>query len=238
MTSIEPKEFLTYLKRNLDEETQRLVDLLKSEMDVLIFSGVIRDFALEHIGPMRDLDLVVKSNFDKLEEIFRTFENLTYARNSFGGYKLQLGEMNIDIWEIANTWAFKEKKIPQTIFNEFDLPGTCFFNFSSIVFDMRREEFIETKSFTKFRKSRMLDIVLRDNPYPELCIINSFYYREKFGLKFSSKLKHYLIDNFNKIEKNQFSKIQLKHFNRILFTYAKLTEKIAAIQPRERPQTS
>lgn len=230
MENIEPKAFLTYLSRNLDEETQRLMGRLKSELEILIFSGVIRDFALGYSGPMRDLDLVVKNNFHKLDEILPTFENLSARKNSFGGYKLTLGQMNIDIWDIASTWAFKEGKIHQSIFYENDLVSSCFFNFSSIVFDLNREEFIETTNFKKFRKNRVLDIVLRDNPYPELCIINTFYYREKFRLKLSKKLERYLLENFENIQKEQFAKIQVKHFNRILFTYARLTDKIAAIK--------
>src|SRR5690606_35061199 len=136
--TLSEEKFVEYLNSNLDNKVIEFVDELSKKLDLLVFSGVIRDFYLEHSGEVRDLDLVVKKNFHQLEHVIREFNDAKYDINSFGGYKVKISNINIDIWNAEDTWAFKERKIQQHyIFVEEDLPYSCFFNFSSIVFDIK-----------------------------------------------------------------------------------------------------
>lgn len=224
--SLSNDSFLSYLNSKLEENVLNILEKMNNELDLVVFSGVIRDFALKHEGELRDLDLVVLRNFNNIEKIIKDFDEVYFIKNSFGGYKLQINDTIIDIWDIKDTWAFKNQKVEISMFLEHDLPNSCFFNFSSIVFDMKRGEFIESKKFNKFLKTKVLDIVLEDNPYPELCIVNTFYYQDKYHLKISKSLKKYLEKNFSKISKISFDNIQQKHFKEILYSHKDLEFRI------------
>jgi hypothetical protein len=232
------EKFIAYLHSRLDRKVLEFVNKLSEKLDLLVFSGVIRDFCLEHPGELRDLDLVVKKNFHQFEAVIGQFHNLKYNRNSFGGYKIQISDINIDIWNAEDTWAFKERKIANSIFYENDLTKTCFFNFSSVVFDVKRKEFIKSKKFEKFLDTRTLDIVLEDNPYPELCVINTFYYQDKFDLKISKNLRNYLIENFVSIPEKKFESIQIKHFKEILYSHDTLRSRIEKLSIKGRKRYS
>mgnify|MGYP004710445815 CR=1 FL=1 len=97
------------------------VNKLAKEVDLLVFSGVIRDFYLGYHGEIRDLDLVVKNNFHQFESLIKNFEDIKFIQNSFGGYKLTVSNITIDIWNAEDTWAFKERKVTNSIFFENDL---------------------------------------------------------------------------------------------------------------------
>ncbi|MEJ5089113.1 hypothetical protein GEO21_03600, partial [Sphingobacterium faecium] len=157
---IDSQQFLEYLKSGLDNEVLDFFNLLNDRLDLLIFSGVIRDYFLEHSGPLRDLDLVVRNDFSELENILSSLHALNYAKNRFGGYKIKINELTIDIWDIKSTWALTEVRMNQSFFIEYSLIESCFFNFSSIIFEMKNKKFIGSKYFSNFLKEKTLDIVL------------------------------------------------------------------------------
>ena len=228
-------KFENYLQTKLDKKALEFVRVLSEELDLIVFSGVIRDFYLNHHGEVRDLDLVVKHNFHHLESIINNFEEVQYNKNSFGGYKIKISNLTIDIWNAEDTWAFKERKMQQDcIFIEENLPKSCFFNFSSIVYDIKRKKFINSKNFQKFLKTKTLDIILEANPYPELCVINTFYYQDKFELKISKNLKNYIKENFNKIPSHRFESIQVKHFNQVIYPFDILKSRVDNLLPINR----
>lgn len=222
----EPEDFLNYLERGLDSEVRSFFNILNSKLDIIIFSGVIRDFALGYLGPVRDLDLVVTKDFDSLEALLQNTKGIRYRKNSFGGFKISISNLEIDIWDINNTWAFNGERMNKSLFIDYSLTESCFFNFSSIIFKMKNRKFIGSKYFSEFLKEQKLDIVLSNNPYPELCIINTFYYRKKYDLKLSKYLKSYIYKNFFEIESSKFDSIQRKHFDKIIFPYSTLKEEV------------
>ncbi|NGM62690.1 hypothetical protein G5B30_12265 [Sphingobacterium sp. SGG-5] len=234
-TSLSEDKFVKYLHSKLDDKVLDFVEVLNAELDLLVFSGVIRDFALKHNGELRDLDLVAKRNFHQLEKLIKKFDGIKFSKNSFGGYKLKISNICVDIWNAEDTWALKEQKIQNCIFMEEDLPYSCFFNFSSIVFDIKRNKFIKSKKFNEFLKNKTLDIVLEDNPYPELCIINTFYYKDKYDLRISANLKKYLKANFYNIPQDKYEKIQIKHFNKVIYSHDMLKNRVNKLGKHTHP---
>lgn len=81
-----------------------------------------------------------------------------------------------------------------------------------------------TKDFINFIENRELDLVLKSNPMPELCLVNTIYYHEKFNLKVSNKLKLYYLEYFLDYSETQFDLVQIKHFGKILYKYLILKE--------------
>ncbi|KAA6323211.1 hypothetical protein EZS27_027324 [termite gut metagenome] len=194
------------------------IDTLISRTHVYLFSGIIRDYFIKSDKNFRDIDLIVDNELD----IESFISNLEVSRNSFGGYKVIIDSVAIDLWNIKNTWGIQNKSLLP--FADF-LPDTTFFNSSSILYYLNGKQFIIGKPFLIFLKERKLDIVLKDNPEPALCIVNSFYYSKKYNFKFSKELSQYIVNNYTKYLDN-FEIVPKKHFKRILYTNDELLQRI------------
>lgn len=212
--------FIKYLSDKLSLDVKYFLNHLLSHGEVIIFSGVIRNYFLNYQGEVRDLDLVIKLPEDiDIESILNIYN---YKRNSFNGFKININNTNVDLWEIENTWALKTNKVELELFDIYALPNTSFFNFSSVIFRLNYTEFIANKDFFNFIESKEIDLVLTSNPLPQLCIVNTIYYHKKYQLKISNNLKTYFINNFNLFNENQYNQVQIKHFDEIIFNYTQL----------------
>src|SRR5690625_7936363 len=63
--------------------------------DLFMVGGAIRDFALNET--QRDFDLILNCNPNTLEDLLHEYE---YRNNRLGDYKLQIDNIEIDIWSI------------------------------------------------------------------------------------------------------------------------------------------
>lgn len=209
--------FLKYLDSKIDNETKHFIDLISNHCEVLIFSGVIRNFFIKHKGELRDLDLVL-NRIDN-PRIADFFSKYTFRKNSFGGYKVEINNLPIDIWELDSTWALNNSKVELELFNDYNLPNTVFFNFSAVAFNYNTKKFIASDSFIKFLETKEIDLVLEDNPLPALCIVNTIHYKVKYQLEISTNLKKYYAKNFDTFSQKDYENIQIKHFKKILYPY-------------------
>ena len=217
-----PKKFLEYLKDKLGTQVFSFLIELSSFSEVLIFSGIIRNYFIRYKGEIRDFDIVVKTDDDILIENF--LNKFDFKKNSFGGYKVQVGHLTIDIWHLEKTWAYSKQKVTPELFKDYSLPDTAFFNFSSIVFDLENQKFIFNSNFKRFVETKEIDLVLEENPMPQLCIVNTIYYKQKFRLSVSEKLQKYCLINFDKYSEEEYQNVQIKHFNEIKFPYQYIKE--------------
>ncbi|WP_051692036.1 protein NO VEIN domain-containing protein [Pedobacter borealis] len=213
--------FLNFLKDKIGVKGFSFLEELSKIAEVYIFSGVVRNFFIKYNGQIRDFDVVVKTEKDMLSSFL---SNLEYKQNSFGGYKLKIGTLSVDLWHVENTWAYKKDKVKSDLFDFYSLPKTAFFNFSSVIFHFNAKEFVYTKNFIDFLKTKTIDLVLEENPMPHLCIVNSIYYHQKFNLTISENLKKYCISHFYDFKEVDFNNIQLKHFKEIKYEYAYIKE--------------
>ncbi|WP_346985994.1 hypothetical protein [Chryseobacterium sp. POE27] len=213
--------FLCYFYDNIPKTVRDFVNSLKLRTKVYIFSGIIRDYFMNTEGIFRDIDLIIEDDIS----LELDFEDIIYYKNSFGGYKITMDSYTIDIWVIKKTWALTQGQLKF----EFDflntLPQTTFFNFSSIIFSLNHREFIIGINFLRFLRDKKIEIVSTKNLYPELCIVNSFYYRDKLNLSFGEKLKTYIITNFEAYYE-KLENIQVKHFKKIKYSTDYLTEEV------------
>lgn len=201
--------FKAYLKEHyngsrVDEQLEKWAE----NYEVLIFSGVIRDFFLERDASFRDLDVVLS----RVDE--NSFVNgAHYKQNQFGGVKLTIGNNVVDVWQLQDTWGIKRKgMIPFPLV----LMDTSFYNFSSIVYNYNEECFYYNKKFVEFLAYKNLDIVYEDNPLPELCIVSSLWYSKCLGLKMSKRLRDWLSTHYDK--NKDYEPVQLKHFGERKYT--------------------
>lgn len=200
-----------------EKESLDFWEHLNSVNRCYIFGGFIVDF-LKKNRFHRDIDIVIENLNKETIELINQFNGI---KNSFGGYKLNIGEVNVDIWAIKDTWAIR--KMNYMNFDLFSiLPSTSFFNSTAIIFSVQDNKLIFKNSFENYINNKFLDIIFEDNPYPELCILKSY---ENFldGAQLSDKLLKYIIDKFPNSYDN-LNSAQLKHYGRIKYKSIELIE--------------
>lgn len=219
-------EFEKYLDDTLNLQVKKFIEDLKYISTPYLFSGILRNFFMKIYEKPRDLDIVLLGKEKKYLENFESFLS-TYGevrKNSFGGYKVVIEKLSIDIWFIENTWAIKNKLLNENIDLEYSLLKSTFFNFSSIIYDFKSKKFIVEEEFEKFIEKREMDIVLLDNPNQVLCILNIIYYAEKYEINLSNSLINYYIYHFNSYSENDYIMVQQKHFGNVLYDYNDLNK--------------
>lgn len=201
----------------LTKDSWQLLLYISSQTDVYIFSGVIRNFLLGYVYN-RDLDIVVKNiNRLKLPAIYR--DKIHFKRNSFGGYKLKIGMLNIDAWDIEKTWGIQQMKLKST---PYSLVKTAFFNFSAITYDFNKSRFIYDKCFVDFYRTHAMNIQYMENPNIPLCIVNTFYYAKTYLFPLKYELCRWIVNNYS--DDFDYNEVQLKHFNCIIFNIKKIRQ--------------
>ena len=186
-----------------------LDELAKSRQKVYIFSGVIRDFFLDIDDIPRDVDIVLSG-----KSIDNILSDGLKVINQFGGAKVQKNGLTIDVWCLPFTWGIRRKKVRST---PEELILTSFFNFSSIVYDYKNNQFIVGDAFLDFMNNRTLDYVYPDNPYPDLCVVNTMYYSQKMNCGISERLKCWIYQHDVSTLFHDYEGVQKKHFGKVLY---------------------
>lgn len=212
--------FIDYLEKSFDKSVIDFVKELSNITNVFIFSGVIRNYFLKKLDN-RDLDLVLEN----IIEIEKLISHYKFLKNSFGGYKIQFENTSIDLWFLDNTWSLNHDQLTINYQLERYIPQTAFFNFSAVMFSYNKNQFIYTKHFLRFLRDKTLDIVYAPNPNNALCIVNTFYYSEKFKMKIGEKLKSH-IKRISSTSIEQTIEVQRKHFGRVIYSIDELKTQI------------
>lgn len=224
--SEESEMFYNHLRSITDNMVTEIIDTLIKHTNVFVFSGIIRDFFLDpNKKDFRDVDLIIEDDI----EIEVIFYNLNIKKNNFGGYKVQNKNTTIDLWVINKTWGLNNGQLSFAFDVLNTLPKTTFFNFSSILFHINKKEFIVGIDFIRFLRDKKIEIVSELNPFPELCIVNTIYYKDKLNLPLGKKLKNYLFQNFE-YNKNKLDTVQIKHFKCVKYSVEYIQKEIEKLK--------
>lgn len=206
------KSFKIYLKDFLlDPVSWQLLNVIATQTHIYIFSGVIRNFLLGEYEN-RDLDIVV-SEMENIRIPKDYLKSIIINKNSFGGFKIKIGQLQVDVWDIKNTWGLQKLNLRKKPYN---LINTAFFNFSAIIYDFNKERFIFNEKFESFYFDKSIDIVYKDNPNKALCIINTIYYSQKYYFIIKRDLCKWIVENSN--FDYDYNKVQIKHFGKIIYS--------------------
>lgn len=217
--------FELYLVENISLKIRLILDRVSLETSVYLFSGVIRNFFLNSIDN-RDIDIVVDGEID----VNYFFEGATIKKNSFGGYKIIVDEIKIDLWILGKSWALQNQLVFEYDLERY-LPSTAFFNFSAITYSFRSKKFFVTIHFLRFLRDKRIDIVYQPNYNYTLCILNTIYYSEKLGLNLKPRLAR-LLSVWARTIDSDFKEVQLKHFGKILYSSAEVLSKVEELRKR------
>lgn len=193
--------------RNNNPTVNRCLGNMEKHGSLILFGGAVRDILVNQ--KPRDYDIVVAINQYKLEQIIEGIP-VEYRKNRFGGFNICLDGHLFDIWSLESTWAFREKIVSASVRN---LTETVFFNIDSVAVNLSTQQAYASK-FVEALETNSLDIVLENNPYPDLCVLRALVFENRKGLKFSSKLRQYISEWINKTITpiHKLLEVQHKHY--------------------------
>ncbi len=211
----EASAFYDYLEANLSDDIFRRINEIAAHTEIFIFSGIIRNFFLK-LTEIRDVDIMLEQEVD----IASIFESSAVRKNSYGGYKIDVAGVNLDLWYLRDTWALKHQGVMD--FNTLHhlvehIPRTAFFNFSAVLYSFREQKFCYSKHFLRFIRDKSIDVVFKPNANDRLCVVNSIYYSRKYNLKLAKGLRKFIVQR-NGSKQKDYEEVQQKHFGRILYS--------------------
>ena len=155
--------------KSINEFLDFLTDSLP-DGDIYLFGGVLRDLALlGGRGFDSDIDVVVEGDWRSCEKYF---EHLGARRNKFGGYRLEVASWKVDVWSAKETWAIKQNLVEYR--GIASLTETTVLNWDAILMNWRTRAFIFKENYLDEIQSRVLDIVLEQNPDPMGMVVRVF----------------------------------------------------------------
>jgi acetolactate synthase regulatory subunit len=187
-------------------------------LSVFAFGGTPR--GVLHQGGFyrpRDLDLVFED--DHFEFFESAFDNFVQRRNSYGGLRLRIKDMAVDAWPLSATWAFRTGICTNPSFEK--LPHTTFLNVDALVVELSpgkgKSRRIYEAGFFSAWKRKVLEINLRENPHPAVCVARTLSICRRFGFQMSHALATYLWEALTNLPMNDVVNSQVNHYGYIEF---------------------
>jgi hypothetical protein len=170
-----------------NEEFRKFYYYALNSGSLYMIGGAVRDFAIRQIP--RDLDLIIDCKPEILHDLMKEF---SYKINRFGGYKLKVNNIEVDIWSIHKHWAFKESLYECTFEN---ISKGAFFNFDAITINLNNYD-VDADTFIDSYENGVLDLNLNErhvnlNPNPMKNVERAFEIKESLNFKFTNRLKEY-----------------------------------------------
>lgn len=161
----------------------QLIDKLSKAGPAVIFGGAIRDWIVGK-SP-RDIDLVL----DCPDKSLNFLSQYKAEKNRFGGYYLKIDDVELDVWNLDSTWAFKrDSKFTK---NLKSLTQTVFFNMDAVLFYLDTGK-LQDDGFSQAMESKALDIVYEPNPFPFLCVSKALCALHKYDMRPTDNLRRYI----------------------------------------------
>lgn len=191
------EDLQTKLRGLLDEERslRNILYQILAEGTAYMIGGYVRD-VFEGVAS-RDLDIVVDINKERLREIVDS-DSCIKQFNRFGGVKLKLSNLDVDVWSFDSNWAFKNKLVKLNENEKLNsLAKGCFYNYDALVVNVSKFTY-NTKYYEAFIDERRLDILQKRsvyknlNPTIEANILRAIFINKKYEIQFTSHLKEYL----------------------------------------------
>lgn len=180
----------------------------------VLFGGVLRDLVVfgNRQGP-RDFDIVVDVN---AEELFDLFHPKVRRRTRFGGLQILHDGWPLDIWPLDRTWAFRHMAIAPTFEN---LPKTTFLNVEAIAVDLWNPDYskktLYEDGFFNAIARRTVEVNLRENPYPSLCVVRSLITAWKLNFAIGENLLEYIHGFGASLTLPDIDRIQNEHYGNL-----------------------
>ena len=201
-----------------------LEELAEVTGEIWLFGGAVRDIALNgpDVSP-RDLDIVLVDPLpDRLSNIVA---RNCIRRTSFGGWKLQVGPIKVDLWDLKDTWAFQEGLVDSS---PEKLPQTTFLTTQAVaasIEGLKVAKFVE-EGFEDSVKKGAVDVNLMENPLPALSIVRALCITKKLGFEMSKELSNRLEGMRKECSAVELKEVQEKHYGSRLLSVEEIDDMI------------
>jgi hypothetical protein len=183
-------------------------------LPAVIFGGALRDLMVH--GPTtepRDVDVVVDGA--SIEDLTKLFQDVVVRRTRFGGLHLNVRGWMVDVWPLSDTWALRVLGVGCRDFQA--LTFTTFLNVEAVVIDLangRMGRQIYSSGFFEAIRTRILDINLEENPFPELSAIRTLVTASTLKYGMSKRLARYVVHHLTSAPLEYSVDLQLSHYGR------------------------
>ena len=188
-----------------------------------LFGGVVRDvFVKSPWVKTRDIDIVVADV--TLDDLIRAFEDVLVRKTRFGGLTLNMEGWLFDIWPLQSTWGCRFFPL---FANSFELlPQTTFFSVEAIAVELLTSSGVPRMIYQdRFHESvarRTIMLNLKENPFPELCIVRAFALARKLDFTLHFDLVRHLAGWARKTTPAKIERAMLGHYGRAAFSRREL----------------
>lgn len=161
------------------------------------FGGFLRDITLSRLNYFQsDLDIVYTGSKDEMSQVLTNYKS---TKNKFGGDRIHLEKIYIDIWHLNDTLFLKHLNNPSLK----DLSESSFFNWDAIAYEIQSEKVIAPKNYFHNIKNNILEI-----QNPAFININSPFkklhrYFKKHEPTLGINLCLFIVNNFHLLKKDE-----------------------------------
>ncbi len=186
------------------------VSTLENRGKAVMIGGAIRDIVYYNKQP-RDLDFVF---WGKLDDLISTLK-VKNTKNRFGGYKLHFKNLEIDIWEASDNWAFKNNFLNKSIEN---IHLGCLYNYDSLAWSLS-DDYYEDHYFKQFQEQQILEFTnndedyIKSNPTPSINVLRALNIKKQHEITLSSNVKEYILEFKNEYNSNGVEELMLAELN-------------------------
>ncbi len=149
--------------RSERKAARELIISLAGNSRAWIFGGMIRDIGLfGSKGFTSDIDVVIASDRVTLRRCLHQFEITDYSVNKLGGIRFRYENIDIDIWCLADTWAFTQNLIQ--LEDERSLLKTTLMTWDAVLYGLHNRKLISPRNYLDDLMERRLELVLDHTP--------------------------------------------------------------------------
>lgn len=193
---------------NCEPEVRALFEVLDGIGEFVLIGGAIRDWATGQLP--RDIDVVVAGDAEALAEGIAT---LSPRRNRFGGWKLNVSGVELDLWALSNNWAHRRGLAPNGGLET--LSETAFLNIDCGVYFPQSGKLLAQRLAVGLER-RELALVLPSNPFPALCAARVLVTMQHYSLVPEESLRAWMRATLqDAAARDEFEAVQLAHYGAI-----------------------
>jgi len=170
-----------------DDSVGRLVRSVGDCGELFLFGGAPRDVAFAGARAVGDIDIFVEGQLDV--DAVASVSRET-RRTNFGGYRLIVGRHDIDIWELASSYAFRFEKKSDVGVQQ--LLKTVCFSTDGVAISLATRKVTVSEEFVESFSKRVIDFVRVPSDPNILVAVRAARLITKLDLRPSRRLSTFL----------------------------------------------
>lgn len=183
--------YFTNIRNNYSHINTFFSFLDENAVHYAALGGAVRA-ALNNSSSLRDIDIIYQTDYTLIQD-YLVKNGINFKRNTFDGIKFRIDNIQFDVWNIENHFAFKENYYKTDFKNIWK---TTLLNYDSIMYDFTDNKLYD-KEYVNCINDQLIDIIGRskikyNNPNIGLSICKILELKKENNYILSNKTKEYL----------------------------------------------